>query len=294
MAAIPAGWLYCDGSAVSRTVYASLFANIGTTFGAGDGSSTFNLPDLRYRTITGSGTGRALGSFEENAAPNITGTSNGQTSDYGRKTPDAISGAFYNGDAYLVNNDSWAQSNSDWNHYEFNFDASRSNPAYGRNGAAKVVMDNLALVPCIKAYGTIANEGVVDAEHVLSDIEEFKRTQTAEMASLRAETMQLNVNGVPTSPVHYLGSRTSNGTLTFTGLVIGRPVVVIAEFMASTSDSLTVKFQEGFGNTHNSHYTILGSNGNGNMLMGIPTATTASIEVADYHHSTSRIRAYQL
>src|SRR6185503_20590605 len=49
--AAPSGWLNCDGSAVSRTTYANLFAAIGTTFGAGDGSTTFNVPDLRGRVI---------------------------------------------------------------------------------------------------------------------------------------------------------------------------------------------------------------------------------------------------
>ena len=44
-AAVPVGWLACDGSAVSRTDYADLFAAIGTTFGPGDGISTFNLPN---------------------------------------------------------------------------------------------------------------------------------------------------------------------------------------------------------------------------------------------------------
>lgn len=45
----PSGWLACDGSAVSRTTYASLFTTIGTTYGTGDGSTTFNLPDFRGR-----------------------------------------------------------------------------------------------------------------------------------------------------------------------------------------------------------------------------------------------------
>ena len=49
----PSKWLICDGSAVSRTVYADLFANIGTTYGEGDGTSTFNLPDLRGRFAIG-------------------------------------------------------------------------------------------------------------------------------------------------------------------------------------------------------------------------------------------------
>lgn len=49
----PQGWLMCDGTAVSRTTYAALFAAIGTAFGSGDGSSTFNLPDFRGRFLRG-------------------------------------------------------------------------------------------------------------------------------------------------------------------------------------------------------------------------------------------------
>ena len=49
----PQGWLLCYGQAVSRTTYANLFAVIGTTYGTGDGSTTFNLPDLRGRTVAG-------------------------------------------------------------------------------------------------------------------------------------------------------------------------------------------------------------------------------------------------
>jgi len=49
----PTGWLMCDGSAVSRTTYADLYAVIGTTYGSGDGSTTFNLPDLRGRVGVG-------------------------------------------------------------------------------------------------------------------------------------------------------------------------------------------------------------------------------------------------
>lgn len=51
--AAPTGWLLCHGQAVSRTTYAALFNTIGTTFGAGDGSTTFNLPDLRGRVAAG-------------------------------------------------------------------------------------------------------------------------------------------------------------------------------------------------------------------------------------------------
>ena len=54
-ATAPTGWLLCNGQAVSRTTYADLFAAIGTSFGAGDGSTTFNLPDLREATTKGAG-----------------------------------------------------------------------------------------------------------------------------------------------------------------------------------------------------------------------------------------------
>lgn len=58
----PSGFLKANGAAISRTVYSSLFAVIGTTFGAGDGSTTFNLPDLRGEFIRGYDDGRGIDS----------------------------------------------------------------------------------------------------------------------------------------------------------------------------------------------------------------------------------------
>lgn len=56
----PTGYLFCHGQAVSRTVYAALFAVLGTVFGTGDGSTTFNLPDYRDRFPVGAGTSYAV------------------------------------------------------------------------------------------------------------------------------------------------------------------------------------------------------------------------------------------
>jgi microcystin-dependent protein len=53
-------WLICNGSAVSRSTYAALYTAIGTTFGTGDGSTTFNIPDMRGRMPIGVGTGSGL------------------------------------------------------------------------------------------------------------------------------------------------------------------------------------------------------------------------------------------
>lgn len=55
----PQGFLICDGSAVSRVTYAQLFSKIGTSFGAGDGSTTFNVPDFRGRMAVGYDSGDA-------------------------------------------------------------------------------------------------------------------------------------------------------------------------------------------------------------------------------------------
>jgi len=56
MATAPTGWFSCDGTLLSRTTYALLFAAIGTTFGVGDGSTTFAIPDLRGRFVRSTGT----------------------------------------------------------------------------------------------------------------------------------------------------------------------------------------------------------------------------------------------
>ena len=76
----PNGWLKANGAAVSRTTYADLFAAIGTTFGAGDGRTTFNLPDFRGEFVRGLDdgrnidNGRRLGTAQSDAIRNITGS----------------------------------------------------------------------------------------------------------------------------------------------------------------------------------------------------------------------------
>lgn len=72
-AVVPDGWLLCDGSAVSRTTYSFLFATIGTKYGSGDGTTTFNLPDFREKTFWG-GTTSDVGTVLTSALPNIKGT----------------------------------------------------------------------------------------------------------------------------------------------------------------------------------------------------------------------------
>ena len=73
-AAAPTGWLLCYGQAVSRTDYSALFTAISTTYGVGDGSTTFNLPDLRGRVIAGQDD---MGGSSANRLTGVTGSVDG-------------------------------------------------------------------------------------------------------------------------------------------------------------------------------------------------------------------------
>lgn len=75
----PSGYLFCSGNAVSRSVYSELFAAIGTTYGTGDGTTTFNVPDLRGRVIAGRDnmSGVAAGRLTANVAGSVLGNTGG-------------------------------------------------------------------------------------------------------------------------------------------------------------------------------------------------------------------------
>lgn len=70
---VPAGWLKCDGSLVNRQSYASLFGAISTNWGAGDGSTTFQLPNVNGRVLQGTSNAAEVGNYLEASLPNITG-----------------------------------------------------------------------------------------------------------------------------------------------------------------------------------------------------------------------------
>ena len=93
---VPKGYLLCNGAAVSRTTYAKLFAAIGTKWGVGDGSTTFNLPNSHRRFMEGTTSAGEVGQYVNAGLPNITGT---YEADYLSWAYDQISkptsGAFY-------------------------------------------------------------------------------------------------------------------------------------------------------------------------------------------------------
>ena len=70
---VPDGWLECNGAAISRTKYSRLFKKLGTKYGAGDGSTTFNLPNLHHRVLEATTTISEVAKTVEAGLPDITG-----------------------------------------------------------------------------------------------------------------------------------------------------------------------------------------------------------------------------
>lgn len=124
----PTGWLPANGAAVSRTTYAALFAAIGTTFGAGNGSTTFNVPDLRGEFIRGWDDGRGVDGGRAFGSV--------QADELRAHTHDAISGTGQGSTSIpAVDNDGNP--------------ANRSYPTTS-TGGAETRPRNVALLPCIK------------------------------------------------------------------------------------------------------------------------------------------------
>ena len=139
--AAPECYLVCNGASVSRETYADLFAVIGTTYGSGDGSTTFNIPDLRDRYIIGANT-NALGTQIAEQLPNIQGH---QGFLGWRVRPDSSGALHQSGSTYKVDNNN----NGDLLGYsDTSFNASWYNSVYTDNG--HVYPLSLALLPCIK------------------------------------------------------------------------------------------------------------------------------------------------
>ena len=117
----PEGYLLCDGSAISRTTYSALFAAIGTLYGVGDGSSTFNLPNFNDRIPQGSGSRGMVGAYLSESLPNITGSITGTT----------YRGA--NGAFSQTATSGWSGTSTYTGPADFDFNASRSSSTYQNN-----------------------------------------------------------------------------------------------------------------------------------------------------------------
>lgn len=135
----PEGTLVCDGSEISRETYHELFEEIGALCGPGDGSTTFELPDLRGKWMMGADAERAAGEEIAEGLPNLTG---GVSAIYSNARGE------YNGVFYMVDTSSGTvQTTSGNGSVGLAFNAHNSNAIYGAQ--SHVTPASVAVLPCI-------------------------------------------------------------------------------------------------------------------------------------------------
>ena len=148
---VPSGYLECNGAAVSRSTYATLFAAISTTFGVGDGSSTFNLPDLRGQFVRGwannaTGTGDDGRSFASSQSDqNKTHGHTASVTDPGHRHVTKGHGTQDDGGSNLTGSTSGGTSSTSMNDANTGISVSVAS-----DGGAEVRVKNIALMYVIK------------------------------------------------------------------------------------------------------------------------------------------------
>ena len=152
----PAGFLFCDGSAISRSMYPDLFALIGTLYGSGDDSTTFNLPNLIGKFPEGAG---SAGTAKTAGLPNITGSV--QSTSQNLKPTGAFANVYKSSSIGLTYSSGMDGS--------VDFDASRCSSVYGNSDT--VQPPSLTVRYIIKAFVSISNESaILDVSNITSDI----------------------------------------------------------------------------------------------------------------------------
>lgn len=187
---VPVGYLVCDGSAVSRTTYSALFDVIGTTYGSGDGSTTFNVPNLIGRFLEGANTG--VGTSVNAGLPNITGKfSSLVPQSHSKVRTGAFTGSDFGSASAYENVAAPVAASYDSNGilWGYTLDSSLSSSVYGNSNT--VQPNSVKLLPCIKASYT----SLADANAVAN-----------------FQTIVSNIDG---NLVHKIGNEIINGVKTF-------------------------------------------------------------------------------
>lgn len=122
----PSGFLWCNGSEVSRTTFASLYGVIGTRYGAGNGSSTFNLPSTHRRFLEGTTSLGEVGGYIAAGLPNITGN-----------LTSPVQGNTANGAFWQTASNTHTKNGTDWDGQGVGFNAARSSSLYGASATVQ-------------------------------------------------------------------------------------------------------------------------------------------------------------
>ena len=217
----PAGYLKCDGSAIGRTTYPELYAAIGTTYGAGDGSTTFNLPNLIGRFAEGSAT---PGTVKEAGLPNITGTLYSVINEQG-----SASGAIQ----YAATETGVAGTGTARQRGNYTLNASLTNPIYGKSDT--VQPPALTLLPCIKAFDASVNPGLIDITELANEVDgKADKTQIPNLAMpIGAIYIQYAAQADPTT---LFGGTWENVSATYAGLFFRAEGGAAAAFGSTQTD----------------------------------------------------------
>ena len=152
----PTGWLKCNGAAVGRATYADLFAVVGTTYGAGDGSTTFNLPDLRGEFVRGWDDGRGVDAGREFGS-----AQEDELKSHNHDVYNSSGGSVYWGSQFSL-----AQINGTGQG-----DERRVDNAVDVYGGSETRPRNIALLYCIKAFSSVTEPAGVDCAALSTDVQ---------------------------------------------------------------------------------------------------------------------------
>lgn len=204
---LPNGFLDCNGAAVSRTTYDVLFSIIGTSYGEGDGYSTFNLPNLTGRFLEG---GAEAGEYKEAGLPNIEGQYSVAGDVASAHNTSAVTTGAYTTKPTVSSNAYKVGSNQNGNGVDIAFDASLANPIYGNSDTVQPA--SLVVRYVIKAYDYNADPTPV------SEFESQIATLTSQVGALQQRTVvEFSESGTPSSGNYIWVRRWSDGWLELGG-----------------------------------------------------------------------------
>lgn len=143
---VPEGWLLCNGATVSRTTYSRLFAKIGTKYGAGDGSTTFALPNLDGRVLQGTTNTGNVGNYLEAQLPNMSGWIGAYALGHSSE-PGAWTGVFKIGNSHPNLQVAYGEAVGMYLQQDLSFSASLGNSQYSGNA---IQCSAIQVLPCIR------------------------------------------------------------------------------------------------------------------------------------------------
>jgi len=210
MAVCPSGWLEANGSAISRTSYASLFSAIGTSYGSGDGSSTFNLPDYRGYFLRGWDNG----SGADPDAASRTDRGDGTTGDFvGTKQVGQIQSHTHSESSFgnAAPNQFWINSGSA---YGANYTTNT-----GASGGNETRPKNISVIYCVSTATNTATTVASSGSGTANTIPVWTDSQTLGSSPLSVDGSNVVVSGGVKFPDGSVQTSASNVRWTSTGLV---------------------------------------------------------------------------